>query len=325
MINPASLFVACLLTLAANPSLVASIPLPPPPSSLPHRFPTSLFRHRSFKSTGKLPILRIVDDEQPSETALWTETFTEESILPESIFASDDKFGSNLLDHGIVFPHLSHNIYRRDLPRPSSSTKSGAKASTNSKKTKRSLTGKKHEKRYSLRWMKSQEEAKSRSAEAAAKASSTSSIVWTKVSTTSRTFAPSTTTAPVSASSTTTSNLAPSASPTAATLTGTHTGEGTWFAPGLGACGTVATDDSPIVAVSHLLYDSYPGATRNPNLNPICGQKIRATYQGKSVDVTVQDRCEGCAMWDLDFSPKLFGELADLGIGRLKGVEWTFI
>jgi hypothetical protein len=97
----------------------------------------------------------------------------------------------------------------------------------------------------------------------------------------------------------------------------THPG----FAPGLGACGTVATDDSPIVAVSHLLYDNYPGATINPNNNPICGQKIRATYAGKSVDVTVQDRCTGCAMWDLDFSPKLFGELADLDLGRLKNVE----
>ncbi|GAA5949227.1 hypothetical protein JCM3765_003337 [Sporobolomyces pararoseus] len=324
MLNPASLFVACLLTLAANPSLVASIPLPPP-SALPHRSPTSFFRHRSFRSTGKLPVLRIVDDEQPSETALWTKTFTEESILPESIFASDDKVGSNLLDHEILFPHLSHNIFRRDLPRPSSSKKSRAKSSTSSRKTKRSLTGTKHEKRYSSRWTKSQEEAKSRSAEAAAQASSTSSIVWTKVSTTSRNFAPSTTSAPTSASSTIASSQAPPAAPTAITLTGTHTGEGTWFAPGLGACGTIANDDSPIVAVSHLLYDQFPGATLNPNLNPICGQKIRATYQGKSVDVSVQDRCEGCAMWDLDFSPKLFGELADLGIGRLKGVEWAFI
>lgn len=98
----------------------------------------------------------------------------------------------------------------------------------------------------------------------------------------------------------------------------------TGFAPGLGACGTVATDDSPIVAVSKLLYDTYPGATVNPNLNPICGQRIRATYQGKSVEVQVQDRCEGCAKWDLDFSPTLFGQLADLGIGRLKGVEVSF-
>ncbi|GAA5928388.1 hypothetical protein JCM1841_003546, partial [Sporobolomyces salmonicolor] len=97
------------------------------------------------------------------------------------------------------------------------------------------------------------------------------------------------------------------------------------FAPGLGACGTTATSNSSIVAVSHLLYDTFPGATANPNLNPICGQKILATYAGTSVEVTVQDRCEGCAMWDLDFSPSMFEQLADLDVGRLQGVQWTFL
>lgn len=40
------------------------------------------------------------------------------------------------------------------------------------------------------------------------------------------------------------------------------------FSPDVGACGNPNSADDMIVAVSHLLYDSYPGATPNPNDNP---------------------------------------------------------
>lgn len=43
------------------------------------------------------------------------------------------------------------------------------------------------------------------------------------------------------------------------------------------------------VAVSHLIYDTFPGATANPNNNPVCGRKIAATWSGNTVTVTVQD------------------------------------
>jgi hypothetical protein len=36
----------------------------------------------------------------------------------------------------------------------------------------------------------------------------------------------------------------------------------------MGACGIVSNDNSMIAAASHLLFDSFPGATANPNLNP---------------------------------------------------------
>lgn len=93
------------------------------------------------------------------------------------------------------------------------------------------------------------------------------------------------------------------------------------FAPGLGACGITSTFDSPIVAVSHLLFDTYPGATLNPNDNPISGRKIMATYNRKRIIVTVADRCIGCEMWDIDFSPASFGKIADVDVGRLNGVQ----
>ncbi|KAL8276215.1 hypothetical protein RQP46_011376 [Phenoliferia psychrophenolica] len=105
----------------------------------------------------------------------------------------------------------------------------------------------------------------------------------------------------------------------------THTGQATYFAPGLGACGTYASDTDYIVAASHLIYDYFPGATANPNLNPICGKKIAATYGGNTVIVTVQDECMGCAAWNLDFSPTVFKKLAPLSVGRLDGMTWKFV
>ncbi|KAA1468194.1 hypothetical protein DENSPDRAFT_833424 [Dentipellis sp. KUC8613] len=107
-------------------------------------------------------------------------------------------------------------------------------------------------------------------------------------------------------------------------LAGTQTGQGTYYATGLGSCGIVNNDSDYIVAVSHLLYDSYPGAGANPNANPVCNKRIQAHYQGKSVTVTVTDRCEACKMTDLDFSPAAFSQLASESIGRLNGVTWNW-
>ncbi|GJE87591.1 hypothetical protein PsYK624_036740 [Phanerochaete sordida] len=108
-------------------------------------------------------------------------------------------------------------------------------------------------------------------------------------------------------------------------LTSSHTGDGTFYATGLGACGINNVDTDHIAAVSHLLFDTFPGYTgENPNNNPICNMKATATWGGKSVQVTITDRCEGCDMFSLDFSPSAFDELAAESIGRLTGMVWTF-
>lgn len=75
-----------------------------------------------------------------------------------------------------------------------------------------------------------------------------------------------------------------------------------------------------VVAISTLLMNTYPGATANPNNNPACGKSIQATYMGKSVTVSVVDTCMGCAIGDLDFSPRAFNLMADPSVGRLRGV-----
>ncbi|KAF9521101.1 hypothetical protein BS47DRAFT_1386792 [Hydnum rufescens UP504] len=130
-------------------------------------------------------------------------------------------------------------------------------------------------------------------------------------------------------------------------FTGTHSGDGTFFAPGLGACGIFNTGGDFITAISASLFEfvprfpsvywqipsnlvadssssSYPGATANPNNNPVCNKKVTATYQGKSVTVAITDRCAGCAgEFDLDLSPAAFDVLAAPAVGRIP-ITWTW-
>lgn len=103
----------------------------------------------------------------------------------------------------------------------------------------------------------------------------------------------------------------------------TYSGQGTYYGTGLGSCGITNNDNQLIAAVSHLLYDSWPGATANPNNNPVCGRHATAHYGGKSVTVEITDRCTGCAMWDLDFSPAAFKTLADESLGRID-ITWQW-
>lgn len=220
MLNPASLFVACLITLAANPSLVSAIPLPP---AAPHRTAPAVLRHRSFRSTHRLPVLRIVEDDDRAEPASsWMQAFTDESILPESIFALEE---DKLLTLELAAIHRSHDVKRNLISQLASGRPLAKKATKSSKRVKRSpsepsIRKTKHEKRFSSRWLKGQEAAKSRAAE---QTSTASAIVWTKVPT-STTAAVAESTSP--ASTTTTSTVA-SSTESAVSISGTHSGDGT--------------------------------------------------------------------------------------------------
>lgn len=104
---------------------------------------------------------------------------------------------------------------------------------------------------------------------------------------------------------------------------GAFSGDGTYYAPGMGACGEVNTESDYIVAVSKDLFDQYT-PNGNPNKNTLCGKKIQAYYEGKSVEVTVVDRCEGCAYGSLDFSPTAFSQIADQSLGRIP-ITWNWV
>ncbi|KAK0710461.1 RlpA-like double-psi beta-barrel-protein domain-containing protein-containing protein, partial [Apiosordaria backusii] len=86
---------------------------------------------------------------------------------------------------------------------------------------------------------------------------------------------------------------------------------------GLGACGQLHQDSELVAAISYAVFDPQtPGG--NPNNNPLCGRRIRASFESKSVEVTVVDRCPGCSAGSLDLSPAAFQKLADLGRGRIQ-------
>lgn len=95
-----------------------------------------------------------------------------------------------------------------------------------------------------------------------------------------------------------------------------------WSSPSFTSC------PKPWLVSSVLIVDSK--YTPNPNDNPFCNRRIRATRhregdQGNvTVDVTVVDRCTGCKPFDLDFSPGAFELMADQSLGRVD-VTWAFL
>ncbi|KAK7690385.1 hypothetical protein QCA50_007043 [Cerrena zonata] len=95
----------------------------------------------------------------------------------------------------------------------------------------------------------------------------------------------------------------------------THTGRGTWFNVGLGACGYTDEDSDSIVALSTNIYDS--GSHCNKWLT------IKNKANGKTAKGQVRDACPGCSSNDIDMSPTLFKKLGSLDTGVLT-VEWSY-
>ncbi|KAK7449696.1 hypothetical protein VKT23_013169 [Stygiomarasmius scandens] len=104
----------------------------------------------------------------------------------------------------------------------------------------------------------------------------------------------------------------------------TYTGDATFFIPATGACGITNTPTDMIAAVSVEVFDNFPGATANPNSNPICGSQLVANYQGLSVTVAVTDRCVGCDTGSIDLTEAAFRILSPVE-DRIHGVTWDFI
>jgi hypothetical protein len=98
----------------------------------------------------------------------------------------------------------------------------------------------------------------------------------------------------------------------------------TFYETGLGACGITNTDSDFIAAVAESMFDGFPGATDNPNNNPICNKKARITRNGQTTTVTITDRCTACVYGDLDLSPAAFNTLADPSIGRTE-MTWEML
>lgn len=104
---------------------------------------------------------------------------------------------------------------------------------------------------------------------------------------------------------------------------GPYQGDLTYYDPALGACGFTNSGTDSICAVSHYIFDAVSVGS-NPNANPLCGKKIRARRNGKSVDLTVVDRCTGCKPTDIDTTRGVFADMAIIDEGRVD-VEWSWL
>jgi len=93
----------------------------------------------------------------------------------------------------------------------------------------------------------------------------------------------------------------------------THTGQGTWFEVGLGACGYENVNSDKIVALSVERY----GDGGN------CNQYVKITANGNTEYAQVRDECEACGEYSLDMSPSLFEEFASLSVGVID-ISWNF-
>ncbi|KAF8331941.1 uncharacterized protein EI90DRAFT_3123045 [Cantharellus anzutake] len=97
----------------------------------------------------------------------------------------------------------------------------------------------------------------------------------------------------------------------------THTGQGTWFYPGLGACGGTDGNNSPIIAISAKIW----------NGGKHCGKwvHIKNTKNKKTTKAKVVDECPGCGSGSLDMSPAVFKKLASQGLDEgVIPVSWTY-
>ncbi|KAL4778598.1 RlpA-like double-psi beta-barrel-protein domain-containing protein-containing protein [Aspergillus varians] len=104
---------------------------------------------------------------------------------------------------------------------------------------------------------------------------------------------------------------------------GPYTGDLTYYDPGVGSCGISSTSSEKICALSHVVFDAAL-TSGNPNENPLCGLRLRIRRSNRSIDVKVVDRCPGCSVNDLDVSPAVFEDLADLAEGRVT-VDWSWL
>ncbi|KAL0570259.1 hypothetical protein V5O48_011709, partial [Marasmius crinis-equi] len=116
---------------------------------------------------------------------------------------------------------------------------------------------------------------------------------------------------------------------------GTLTGQAALHNVGTAACSTTSSNSDFVVALSDAVFDAWPGAGANPDENPICNKHIQVSYQGKTIELTIVDRCAECAFYDLGLTPAAFSKFEDgilqdrdddtsLLSGRT-GISWVFV
>lgn len=100
---------------------------------------------------------------------------------------------------------------------------------------------------------------------------------------------------------------------------GSYSGDGTFYAPGLGSCGWDNSASDLIVALNHGQMANGANSNKNPN----CGKSITVHGPKGSVTVKIVDTCPGCANGDVDLSPAAFNKIANAAQGRVP-VTWSW-
>ncbi|KAF9465177.1 hypothetical protein BDZ94DRAFT_1189734 [Collybia nuda] len=104
-----------------------------------------------------------------------------------------------------------------------------------------------------------------------------------------------------------------------------HTGTLFNFAPGLGACGFTNTSTQIVGSVSSSFFNSFPGATDNPNKNPICKKSLFITSGGKNITAAIVDFFVADAPENVGLSPTAFKTFAPLSDGIVPNVTWSVV
>ncbi|KAK4685746.1 hypothetical protein P7C73_g4391, partial [Tremellales sp. Uapishka_1] len=100
----------------------------------------------------------------------------------------------------------------------------------------------------------------------------------------------------------------------------THTGQATYFATGLGACGWWSQDTDMIVALNSAIYEENSGSN--------CGQGVWITNKatGATAYAVVTDECPTCDSGSLDMSPSLFSALSNGNMDEgVFPISWHFL
>ncbi|KAI0074865.1 hypothetical protein K474DRAFT_1709517 [Panus rudis PR-1116 ss-1] len=106
----------------------------------------------------------------------------------------------------------------------------------------------------------------------------------------------------------------------------THTGTLFNFVPGLGACGFTNTSSQTVASVSSKVFNTFPGATANPNDNPICHHSVNISHNGVSVAAHVVDFFTAPNADDnVGLSPSAFQKFAPLDDGIVPNVTWSIV
>ncbi|KAJ6582712.1 hypothetical protein DFH09DRAFT_1309647 [Mycena vulgaris] len=100
--------------------------------------------------------------------------------------------------------------------------------------------------------------------------------------------------------------------------------------PGLGACGWMNTSTQAVGAVSATTFSKYPGATRNPNKNPICHHFLEITDPDNGISVRVQvvdffEEDPNAKANDVGIPAIEFKKMANLDDGIIENATWYIV